>query len=193
MFPVSVFSSEELKGACPLCWKNASLNTDALRIYPTTDEDGDRMAQQVKELECVTVDNQKLVVDMEQLRQQLEQERAAHERLRLQHAATALQLNNMREDDEIQSAIKKSFKSGLQKSERERKEALQKLAKMELKDLDSRKRIEQLEKEVEKYKREADRAKRNAIPRRYAVSSDSSDNEYSSQQNSLSYFTSQIP
>ncbi|ODM87444.1 E3 ubiquitin-protein ligase TRAIP [Orchesella cincta] len=158
---ISQWFTRQLAAACPYCCKISSHN-GVLRVYPTWSQDDNGIVQQARELQNVTAENQKLLVDMSQLRQQLEKDRVTIETLKTQQSKAASRMERRESREmEMTTAITCSLSSALEKSERERKEALQKLAKLEVKELESRKTAQRLQKENEKLKREADRMREN--------------------------------
>ncbi|ODM87699.1 E3 ubiquitin-protein ligase TRAIP [Orchesella cincta] len=122
-------------GICPCCKKNVSLN-NALRVYPTGDEEGDRMVRQDRDLKKVTEENLRLHAQQEELRQQLqrarstlEEEVVAHDILKMEYGQAASKCetlqNELQDGKDMKLAIENSYKSALEKSEGEKTDALQ--------------------------------------------------------------------
>ncbi|ODM96067.1 E3 ubiquitin-protein ligase TRAIP [Orchesella cincta] len=147
-------------GICPCCKKNVSLN-NALRVYPTGDEEGDRMVRQDRDLKKVTEENLRLHAQQEELRQQLqrarstlEEEVVAHDILKMEYGQAASRCetmqNELQDGKDMKLAIENSYKSALEKSEGEKTDALQRLTEMETQHDDTLGQVQQLKKMVEK-------------------------------------------
>ncbi|ODM97477.1 hypothetical protein Ocin01_09212 [Orchesella cincta] len=149
-----------VNGICPCCKKNVSLN-NALRVYPTGDEEGDRMVRQDRDLKKVTEENLRLHAQQEELRQQLqrarstlEEEVVAHDNLKMEYGQAASRCetmqNELQDGKDMKLAIENSYKSALEKSEGEKADALKELTEMKTQYNETLGQVQQLKKMVDK-------------------------------------------
>ncbi|CAL8137594.1 unnamed protein product [Orchesella dallaii] len=131
----------QVQGNCPCCKKLVSLN-HALRIYPTGDEEGDRMVRQDRDLRNAQDENENLTSELAEVDSQLkrtqltlEEERVGHDMLKMEFGEAASRMDAMQSElqdyKDMTLAVENSLKSILEKTERERNEALRKLTEME--------------------------------------------------------------
>lgn len=135
-------------GTCPSCKKVSQLSK-ALRIFPTGDEDSSSVVEENKNLKSLITQNQTLEAKLKdvmnecnELRCKYEEESANHEVVKMQYAEVLSKLDTqddqLKENKVMNVALENSVKSAMEKVEKEKNEALELLARLQMQNFANR-------------------------------------------------------
>jgi len=133
-------------GTCPSC-KSVSPLSSAIRVYPTSDEESREVVQANKNLKDLIADNQRLEAKLKEMSEnfkdmsrRFDNESTSHEALKVRFAEVLSKVDEqedlIRENREMNEALENSVKTALEQKDKEKDEAIQLLARLQIKNID---------------------------------------------------------